>query len=876
MNAERIKMTEDLEATLNKLYQKIRLKKEEFYEKRLLNKAKSIGTIEISILDALDKIEKGKVKLLKFVELSEKFRDSPEELIYLLSLPEIPALAGSGKLVAESIAGFRGLGIESIDHKIDEIKYENIRLDEGEQTLSEVSITNFMYRAPPFELTKCVYEKDIDKEMTDILGSRFLWLIKPKEVSWDSWDEILRKTVGGKKSILIKGKYTFEGDLVVPKTIELIDLSMRSITLEVGGRYQFFIKFGSSQIEKEAALFKTKEKFIQFLNEKVNILPKSIGHILASWKLRLDYPYFCYKGLGLSTDPFDAKCPFTDKCRLSQKRGGVCDGRLFWSGKYYKRRFYPKSYPLRRLKVGRGGIITYEDEFPLSLMRFTAYDMKRVESRWYAVEIGTWFINARPTIRIFFDSEIGYTIPTSVMEFEFNRELLNNIILEALKKESIRKSIIVKFILSKALGKTLDYKGLSKTVKELISQEGRIYEEYMGHFTNFSNNELVDFARRTLIHSLEHMLTQYILEKFAGVDMNFILTKYYYRYKSDRIVLAENAKNGKIGIVDTISRAIKEKGLHNFIYDFSNWLYQYLNNHANNFDRLVVLRKKEAGETITRTIERLERGSPEEQNKANKIRNICKKIEEFRKALDRLGIDLDITLARTVLLAGDMLAESDVEEIGDFFDDILERYEFKLCLDGCNGCVRLERYCGEGVQQILTTSRTLLYEFAEKLRDIILRGLTIRSNNLGEYVEPILFNVKKNLDIVCPYISPSYARRLIELSSKGVKIRVITWMPRKEDKEYEFQRETLRILKDNVSNNLLVKTGDISGIRLVHDKTYIIDNIVITGSFNLTESAFHGNLERAEIKLSQEAVKSEKEEFEKMWEKFADILSYNF
>lgn len=88
--------------------------------------------------------------------------------------------------------------------------------------------------------------------------------------------------------------------------------------------------------------------------------------------------------------------------------------------------------------------------------------------------------------------------------------------------------------------------------------------------------------------------------------------------------------------------------------------------------------------------------------------------------------------------------------------------------------MRLEKYCGEGIQQILTTSRMLLHKFVDNLKDIIMRGLLIRSTELGKYLEPILFNAKKNLDVLCPYISPTYANKLVHLASRGVNVRIIT------------------------------------------------------------------------------------------------------
>jgi hypothetical protein len=867
---------EQIKKKLDEIRKLIRSKEDELYEKGLFKGSKVASSILEDIADGRNKIETNKIQLLKFMELSKKFKDSPEELIYLLSLPDVPASVGSGKQIAEAIAGFRGLGIETIDHKIDEITYEKVPLKEGEQPLSEVSVTSFIYRVPPFELTKCVYETGNDKEITDILGSRFVWLIKPKEVSWDSWNEILNKTTDGRPTSLIRGKYTYEVALIIPKTIELIDLSTKSLTVEVGGKYQFFLKLGSSTIEKETNLIRTKQNLLQHLREKEKNLERSIGKTLASWGLRLDYPYFCYKGLGLSTDPFDNSCPFRERCRLGKENGGPCDGKIFWSGKYYRRKFYPKSYPLRRLRIGSGGLNIYYEKFPLSLIDFAAYEKKRVEARWYAVEIGTWFINARPAVRIFFDTEIGYVIPTSVMEISFEREWLINKVKEILDKEKeIRKNLALKFILYKALGKTLDYNQLSKTVQNLMNKENELSKKYIKYVEGSDiDDEFVNFVKRILLHSIKHNLTQYILEKFAGVDMSFILAKYYHRY-SDKIILAENAKNGRIGIVDTVIREIKEKGLHTFIYKFADWVSSYLTAHSDNFERVTLLRKKEAEKTLNQAIDKLQKGDSKEQKIAKKIEKVCKKVEEFKKKLDDSNIELDITLARTVLLAGGIISESDVEEIGDYFDDILERFGFKLCLDGCNGCVRLERYCGEGIQQILTTSRMLLHKFIEDIKDTIVRGLTKRSNELGKYIEPILFNAKKSLDVICPYISPTYAKKLVELATRGVKVRIITWMPKKEDKEYSFQRESLRILRENLGHeNLLVKVEDKPEIKLIHDKTYIVDNIVLTGSFNLTENAFHGNFERAEIKLHPQTIINEKNQFEELWMRATDLSKY--
>lgn len=100
-------------------------------------------------------------------------------------------------------------------------------------------------------------------------------------------------------------------------------------------------------------------------------------------------------------------------------------------------------------------------------------------------------------------------------------------------------------------------------------------------------------------------------------------------------------------------------------------------------------------------------------------------------------------------------------------------------------------------------------------------------------------------------------------------------MPKREDEEYRFQKESLKILRENLSlKNLSVKVEDRPEVRLIHDKTYIVDNIVITGSFNLTESAFYGNFERAEIKLEPQTIKIEKNQYEELWKGATDLSNY--
>jgi len=570
--------------------------------------------------------------------------------------------------------------------------------------------------------------------------------------------------------------------------------------------------------------------------------------------------------LAISTDPYDLECPFK-KCPI---RGvGLCDRKRYWSATYSRRKPYPKVYPLRLVAPSRGGVLIYREKLPKDIIEFAAYDKRRVESIWYGIEIGTWFIRARPTIRISFDknAQIGYSIPTSLLEISFNTDWLNNEIKKIIENsDETRKSITLKYVLYKSLHWTLDYEKLARAINDILQgkENSEAFKKTI-YLDKEIDNEFLRFARRTLLHSLEHMLTQYILFKLVGVDYNFIITRYYYK-NTAKIFIVENARNGRLGIIDTVIRDIENNGLPAFLLGFIDWLRLFLNEHNREFSRLSDERRSRAIKLIGETIKRFEK---ESRNKAERLKKIDEIVQNFSDELRKADIQLDVALARTVLLVSNKVSEDLIEDLEDYFDDILEKHEFPLCWDGCNACVRFERYCGEGVHQILTTSKLLLEAFIERLRDLIATGIIESSREVGRVVEPILNEARKSIDVSSPFISPRYADMLIKISRKGVKIRVLTWMPEPggEVDEYRYHVESLRILKNNVSENLEVRVAE-----KLHAKIYIVDDkVVITGSANLTGRGMHGNYEHIDVKMDPGLVLRIHNEFIKLWNSAKDI-----
>lgn len=823
------------------------------------------------IVKLVNEIESKKDMIDEYVQLSNSLGVTLETLDYILSIAQIPGAVGAGKRLIESVAGFRGLGIEPIDHRLRDVGYENIAILRPEDIFTDISMTNFIYRTPPFEVVRSAYEEEAERKITEILGPRFVWLIKPHNVTDASWSDTVRKVGRSVRDPLIRGSYNRFSSLVIPASIELIDLSARSITIEIAEKSrQFFLKLGSSRLER---LLQGTINRHHYLEELIKIassedLVKNVG----PWRLRLDYVYFCYKGRGLSTDPFDKnECPFIRNCRL----GGLCKNN-YWSGRYGQRKYYPKVYPLRRILIRKGGQPKLERKLPKSLIIFEAYDRKRVEPRWYAIEMGTWFIPDQPITRIFFENEIGYSIATSAIVILFNNSWLEDVIRDILaSNHEVRKHLALKYIMHKRTGKRLDFKKIAKVLDSIIKDGNVIYDEYRRLTTEFTKENIdqgfINFAKRVLLHTFEHFITQYMLKSIVGVDLSFVLTKYLFRNDRAGIIIAENAKNGGLGVVDTIVRVIKSGGLSKFIYDFITWSMNYIENHNDKLAKQEAVRLNEAQQKLAKAINGFKQSSdPDKRSTASKLERIIDVTIKFADTLRRSNVELDLTLTRIALLF--LNKNIDIEGIEEYFDDVLESQRFGLCTDGCNACVRLERYCNEGFEQILTTSKILFYEFLRYLRDeIFYRGITVMETNVGRYVEPVIFGAKTSLDIICPYISPNYAERLVKMASEGVAIRVLTWAPERASGEFEYQKKALDILLEGCSKNRNLQVR-VSQATFVHVKTYIIDNdVVITGSLNLTERAFKENVERVEIGLHPDTIKHEREQFENLWNTAIDL-----
>ncbi len=171
------------------------------------------------------------------------------------------------------------------------------------------------------------------------------------------------------------------------------------------------------------------------------------------------------------------------------------------------------------------------------------------------------------------------------------------------------------------------------------------------------------------------------------------------------------------------------------------------------------------------------------------------------------------------------------------------------------------------------------------------------------YVERIISEPARSLKIICPFISPHYARMLVKASQKK-EVSIIT-------SNSKISAEAVKILmKDRIFRYasliayfavlalalalfglylaeaivlpiLLVITSiaigrylkpgrkririKVGGERFIHEKVYISDKHAITGSANLTYKGLHSNVEHIEVIEEDDRIAQLNRHFNELW-----------
>ncbi|MDW7970749.1 MAG: phospholipase D-like domain-containing protein [Nitrososphaerota archaeon] len=126
---------------------------------------------------------------------------------------------------------------------------------------------------------------------------------------------------------------------------------------------------------------------------------------------------------------------------------------------------------------------------------------------------------------------------------------------------------------------------------------------------------------------------------------------------------------------------------------------------------------------------------------------------------------------------------------------------------------------------------------------------------MGSIIDEHIFSAKDYVWICSPWISNSYAKRLSQLSNKGVSIKIITM-------DDERNREAISILDRSSIELLTIKLK----YGTLHAKIYIMDGkYAICGSANLTESGINNNIESIILFDEIQIIRELERDFMRLW-----------
>ncbi|QLH74551.1 MAG: DEAD/DEAH box helicase [Methanomassiliicoccales archaeon] len=141
----------------------------------------------------------------------------------------------------------------------------------------EEFLTNVVERIPPFELANVPFESKEARELTNAVGARHVWFPKPKYRYILTPDAVPRLITNLDTNGLSGGVASKMGSLMVPESIELIDVSAldKPLIIRVGTRQgpPLYIKYGSDS----------------FSGSKVRgqyPIPRNIRSMYQEWKLK--------------------------------------------------------------------------------------------------------------------------------------------------------------------------------------------------------------------------------------------------------------------------------------------------------------------------------------------------------------------------------------------------------------------------------------------------------------------------------------------------------------------------------------------------------------------------------------------------------------
>jgi hypothetical protein len=714
-------------------------------EDEILNNRKVFGGREE---DAHKKIRKKIVNLKKIIveleeeslelrDLADKMKDQSKGIT-----PEIIDLLNSLKFggdiwAHELVAKISGLRSVSGDLYTEETTIEGVIWPDEEEEKS-LPIELLFLRYPPFE--------PIYKEVDGIKG-RCIWfiglengIIEPKEV-------IEETAEFDKNRKLIR---------VRPK--DLFRLKNASVTVKIKtGGTPVFVKYGSKKLFDELRKYKYNTTKVQEEYKKYVEKIKGKATTVTYSATNLSYVWFCSRGLGISTDPYDLTCPFVKECIVGRQRD-KCDK---WNR---SRRLFPKVFVTSEKKINFHEN-KLEEDFDFVFLKPLAAKGVRIRKKYNSAQ---WYMPTVISEGLITEAKfknpiienlpktniVGFKIPTSILEAiidsifdENNSQKPEVTVLHPNKKVSIDKILLSKFYIYNKTREGLNAFGfLSKSSTEILKD-----------FESFKNKKediyirLRDYLIDVTCHTLAHLFVTFISNSLE-IEIDDLL--YIYDKSEEGELLIAIAENSMLGSIDIPLHAkIKFGTLNNMVHQFVKETVHSLSKHIEELGNFAEKQRKDIGRS--------------------ELGPMVDKIREKYENFVNQGLVMDITtFVNHLVLNGEdkkIAKELDIEDVRDALLDAITSSGINTCLDGCTACIMLERRCEKPLIQNLNLSLNLLLHFLKILLGEEIKG---RGDRLGL---AILNQAKERLFAFSPYIDDDGAKFLAELARKGVKIVLMTY-----------------------------------------------------------------------------------------------------
>jgi superfamily II DNA/RNA helicase len=435
---------------------------------------------------------------------------------------------------------------------------------------------------------------------------------------------------------------------------------------------------------------------------------------------------------------------------------------------------------------------------------------------------------------------LGYRISSNGIVLEFEKEELKQLLKKILEIPDIYSWLVVKYLVSKKYFKDsgdVNLELCQKAFEGIVNEESgtKAFREELKKLLKKKEItiELLDFTVFIFLHSLSHMLYEYVVDYLKTDPDNLA---YHIERKEYKIYLIENAERG-LGLTETLLNSIRGRESEFFI-NFLKWSLQVINNCKSHENRVKEFVSKELSEKIVYA-------DKERQKKFNEIDVFVKNVNQFTKA--EYGIDLPVEILRNML----------VRKFGNdplIMEAIMSNVPY--CWDGCYNCVRLDRGCNyDPFKQMTRVSKRLLMEVVTRILSIMEAPIQVGSG--FEWVLEEVSKTKNILRVSSPWLSKDIIQRYIEpLLKKDVMVKIVTRKDLKNEEQTESLNYLSKLMKDY--KNIKVRCLD-----SLHAKIILIDNkIGIKGSMNLTFSGVYKNIELVERYDTQDVIEKLAYDFE--------------